>query len=155
MKPVPFLAALLVIVAMTMPWFTPGSKEPGIQMFGVASVGEHSDNKDSAGLSFIDVARNVYLNRDVLNQNLRLEEKGGVPGMLLSFIAFPLIIIGAVTGLFKGKFGHGIGLVGMVILTLALVYGNGRSTGSLRIGSGYLLAWVGFSVGLVSSAFQK
>lgn len=153
MKPVPFLAALLVIVAMTMPWFTQGASNPEVRMFGITSLDRGPHEGISQGLSFVDVARDIYLKKDVLKQDLVLEKNREVLGIVLPLIAFPLIILGAFIGLFKGKFGHAIGLVGMVVLTLSMVYGSGD--GSLRIGSGYLLAWVGFSVGLVSAVFSK
>ncbi|WP_010477221.1 hypothetical protein [Thermococcus zilligii] len=151
MKPVPFLAALLVIVAMTMPWFTPGSKSPEIRMF-LATSPEKGSAEGGQGLSFVDMAKAIYLKKDALKQDLN----GGAKtlNIILPLVAFPLIILGAFMGLFNGKFGHAIGLIGMVILTLSLVYG-GSDGGSLRIGSGYLFAWVGFSLGLVSSVLSK
>ncbi|ASJ00272.1 LuxR family transcriptional regulator [Thermococcus gorgonarius] len=154
MKPVPFMAALLVIVAMTMPWFTPESKNPEVQMFGITSLERSSAEESNQGLSFVDIVRDVYLKKDVLKQDLMIGGNKGVSNIFLSLVAFPLIILGAFIGLFKGKFGHAIGLIGMVIFTLSLVYGSGEEV-SLRIGFGYLLAWVGFSVGLVSAVVSK
>lgn len=154
MKPIPFLAALLVLVAIGMPWFT-AEHEP---IVGVLTI-NNSSMETGEELSLWDIAKGIYSNPLSLEnstvETLRIES----PSRLFSFlplVGIPLIMLGAVVGLFHGKAGHGIGLIGMVLLTLPLVYSPGAGIrGSLTVGIGYILAWVGFSVGFVFSVASK
>jgi hypothetical protein len=152
MRPIPFLAALLVLVAMTMPWFTP-QNTPSMKALNTMG-GENG--KD---LSLWDVARSLYSNPVVIENATQKTLMMDSPSNLWNFlpvVGVPLIVLGAIVGLFKGRVGHGLGLVGMVLLTLPLVYSPGQGLrGSLTLGIGYILAWVGFSVGLVSSVTSK
>ncbi len=153
MKPIPFLAALLVLVAMTMPWFTADNT----QRMGVLATSGHSDNGE---LTLWNITKEVYSNPVTIKENvlktLRIESASSFES-ILPILGIPLVILGAVIGLFKGRAGHGMGLLGMVLLTLPLIYspGEGIRSGSLTVGIGYVLAWVGFSVGLVSALASK
>ncbi|NJF24928.1 LuxR family transcriptional regulator [Thermococcus sp. Bubb.Bath] len=151
MKPIPFLAALLVLVAMTMPWFTADNT----QGMGVLSASK----QDNGELSLWSIAEKVYSNPLAIKESavktLQVESVSSVES-ILPIIGIPLVILGAVVGLFKGRIGHGVGLLGMVLLTLPMVYSPGAGIrGSLTVGVGYVLAWVGFSIGLISALASK
>ncbi len=149
MRPIPFLAALLVLVAMGMPWFTP-QYSPEIVAYSV----EHNSTVSNSSLSFVDIVRGLYLHRDEVRDYFHTATKNVPINEILSLIAIPLILLGAVIGLFNGKLGHGVGLIGMTLLTIGLLpWGTENST--LNVGVGYLLAWVGFSVGFVSAVGPK
>jgi hypothetical protein len=153
MKAIPFLAALLVLVAMTMPWFTADdAKNVGIP----TTSGPQAEKN---GLSLWDIAEKVYSNPLTLKESaiktLRIESTSSIES-ILPIVGIPLVILGAVIGLFKGRVGHGVGLLGMVLLTLPLVYSPGAGIrGSLTVGVGYMLAWIGFSIGLISALASK
>jgi len=149
-RPIPFLAALLVLVAMGMPWFTSQHASGGVVAYAI----DHNGSSSNRSLSFLDVVKGLYLNEKEVRSYLHLKAKETSINELLSIVSVPLILLGAVIGLFNGKLGHGVGLVGMVLLTVGLLqWGSGK--GTLSVGTGYLLAWVGFSVGFVSSAGSK
>lgn len=154
MKPIPFLAALLVIVSMTMPWFTAQTGHP--LNGGTMSYKSFAPNQSSTtqAVSFWDVVKSIYTNEKHVKDCLKLEANKTSLRTLISFLSAPLILLGAVIGLFKGKFGHGVGLIGMVLLTVMILYW-GNNKGTLTVGIGYLLAWVGFAVGFVASAGSK
>jgi len=152
MKPIPFLAALLVLVAMTMPWFTADNT----QRMGVLVASGQNGNGE---LSLWNITEKVYSNPLTIKESalktLRIESASSFES-ILPILGIPLVILGAVIGLFKGKVGHGMGLLGMVLLTLPLVYSPGAGIrGSLTVGIGYVLAWVGFSIGIVSALASK
>ncbi len=152
MRPIPFLAALLVLVAMGMPWFTSQHTSEGVVAHAVAV--DNGSSPSNRSLSFLDVVKGLYLNEKEIRNYLHLKAKEKSVSELLSIISVPLILLGAVIGLFNGKLGHGVGLAGMILLTVGLVPWGSRG-GTLSVGVGYLLAWVGFSVGFVSSALSK
>jgi len=149
-RPIPFLAAILVLVAMSMPWFTPQHVPERMVAYAI----DNNSVVSNSSLSFIDVVKGLYLHEEGVKNNLLINSKNLPINEILSIISVPLILLGAVIGLFNGKLGHGVGLIGMTLLTVGLLpWGTGNST--LSVGMGYLLAWVGFSVGFVSAAGSK
>jgi len=150
MRPIPFLAALLVLVAMGMPWFTPQYSPERVVAYAI----DYNSTVSNSSLSFVDIVRGLYLHRDEIRDYFHIATKDIPINEILSLITIPLILLGAVIGLFNGKLGHGVGLIGMTLLTIGLLpWGTENST--LSVGMGYLLAWVGFSVGFVSAVGSK
>ncbi|WP_456366797.1 LuxR family transcriptional regulator [Thermococcus sp.] len=146
MKPLPFLSALLVLVSMTMPWFTAGQAE---------GIGFHVSSTENS-VSLINILQQVYSNPTEFQRELAAvfnSPSSSSIQLLVPIIAVTLVAVGAVVGLFRGRLGHGTGITGMVLLTGFILYTSktGLSSG-LTLGTGYLLAWIGFSVGLISSA---
>ena len=146
MRPVRFLAALLVLASFTLPWVY--LAPDALNQAGI------SGSLGSGGDSFLSLFQNTY-SPSFLSQVASELSRGNYYDLVYA-LGVLFIGLGAVVGL-ANRAGHFVGILGMVLvsyfflrvggLSFVAHLWNGGSSVKAGMDMGYLITWLGFLIG--------
>jgi len=149
-KPIRFLAALLVLASFTLPWvyLTPGA---------LGQMGVSADSK-TGDVSFISLFQDTY-SQGFLSQLAGGIGKGNYHDLIYA-LGVLFIGLGAFIGL-GSRSGHFVGILGLVLVSYLFIriggwafvthlWGGSGASADVGMDVGYIVTWLGFLVGSLS-----
>ncbi len=149
MKPITFLAALLVLVSFTLPWVH-------VCHAGPPHAGVIPIDNGGRSPSFISLIQKAY-SASSISAIMKDAGHGRYAGLIYS-LGLLFVGLGAIIAIFN-RAGHFVGILGLVMVSYLFLKDGGLDfiaylwNGShpwIGISTGYIITWFGFIVGACS-----